>query len=333
MFIDYFLEVIRSCDTSSTYKMAWAKALTHIAHEINSDNLIADDYVEIHLKDIGLKFLSYYWDQDVFFKLNQNSNPTKLAEIVTLVREVEKLVNEMKGSNQPIKFHRAEIIIRTMENCYFDKMIQKVVRILKHDVSYRFIPKEKPNKPSIYAPLYQYEKNKDSLQMKVGYLDELKENTSLILDVINLKWILILEQYNNSPRIGKKVRHMDYEIEGRKSLKKYHRHLLLENPEMKCFICGESVNDSRMSVDHVIPWSFMYSDDIWNLVFVHHTCNSRKSNTIPTEVEIEMLKERNSRLLKIMKKHPEFANTKLCFDLEDSLMHDLARRFWVQCLG
>lgn len=172
-----------------------------------------------------------------------------------------------------------------------------MVRILKTDVSHRFLPKKVGALD--LAPIYEYTQGDGALYMKRVDLRALKENIGLVLDVINLKWILILEQYNNSPRIGKKVKHMD----------------------------------NGVSVDHVIPWSFMYSDDLWNLVFVHRACNSRKSNTIPSEAEIAALKERNGRLLELVKLHAVFGRTKLCFELEDARIHDLARRFWIQCQG
>ncbi|WP_257467809.1 HNH endonuclease domain-containing protein [Paenibacillus sp. BGI2013] len=37
----------------------------------------------------------------------------------------------------------------------------------------------------------------------------------------------------------------------------------------------------------------MYSDDVWNLVFVHQTCNSKKSNILPEEGIIQKLEEPN----------------------------------------
>ena len=41
----------------------------------------------------------------------------------------------------------------------------------------------------------------------------------------------------------------------------------------------------------------MYSDDLWNLVYVCKHCNSIKSNVIPSKHEIDRLKERNCKLL------------------------------------
>ncbi|WP_082063253.1 HNH endonuclease domain-containing protein [Paenibacillus sp. IHBB 10380] len=50
----------------------------------------------------------------------------------------------------------------------------------------------------------------------------------------------------------------------------------------------------RPAIDHVIPWLYLYSDYLWNLVYSHQTCNSSKSNVIPSETTIQRLEEKNS---------------------------------------
>ena len=66
------------------------------------------------------------------------------------------------------------------------------------------------------------------------------------------------------------------------------------------FYTGKVLQENDISVDHVIPWSFMYSDDIWNLVLTSKSNNSSKSNIIPSQGVIESLKERNARLVKLI---------------------------------
>ena len=70
--------------------------------------------------------------------------------------------------------------------------------------------------------------------------------------------------------------------------------------EPRDFYTGEILTKDNISVDHVIPWSFMYSDDIWNLVITSRPVNSAKSNSIPSSDVIEKLKERNNALDKLL---------------------------------
>lgn len=73
--------------------------------------------------------------------------------------------------------------------------------------------------------------------------------------------------------------------------------MIFEDGKRKCFYCGENIADSEISVDHVIPWSYMFSDDLWNLVYCHKGENSEKSNPLPSEEDITRLEVRNKLLL------------------------------------
>ena len=52
-----------------------------------------------------------------------------------------------------------------------------------------------------------------------------------------------------------------------------------------------ALNDNDLSIDHVIPWSYLFSDDLWNLVYVKKSENSSKSNRIPPEEMIIKLEQ------------------------------------------
>lgn len=103
----------------------------------------------------------------------------------------------------------------------------------------------------------------------------------------------------------------------------------LENTERKCFICGRKIESRELSIDHVIPWSYLYSDDLWNLVYVHKNCNSSKSNAIPQKEEIERLKDRNIRLANILKEKEKKGKT--VDELNYAIEKDYVNRFWIGC--
>ncbi len=44
---------------------------------------------------------------------------------------------------------------------------------------------------------------------------------------------------------------------------------------------GLPVNESDMSLDHFIPWSFVLHDRLWNLAPVSKSVNSSKSDSLP----------------------------------------------------
>lgn len=61
--------------------------------------------------------------------------------------------------------------------------------------------------------------------------------------------------------------------------------------EGKCFYCKEELYD--VAVDHVIPYSAVWMNDVWNLVLAHNHCNEDKNDNIPSWAFIEKLIRRN----------------------------------------
>ena len=85
------------------------------------------------------------------------------------------------------------------------------------------------------------------------------------------------------------------------------------------------------SIDHVIPWSYMYSDDLWNLVYVLPNENSSKSNRLPNKKLIERLKARNIKLFKTLKK--KGINNKFTEELKLSIDNNYVEKFWIGFKG
>ena len=75
----------------------------------------------------------------------------------------------------------------------------------------------------------------------------------------------------------------------------------------RCHICHEPLCqlDNQVAVDHVYPFSLMNSgswtgpnlNEVWNLALAHSSCNSRKSNRLPTQAEVNWLLARNEAII------------------------------------
>ena len=320
---DEFKQIIREFSYDNTYKVAWAKALV----ELSSELPIAGDEVEITLEQIARKYLKYYWNQTIFFDLIQGSNLQKPPEVVTTIKTLIDAYYENVGNRKPELFERAESNLPKKE---YEAALRKTTSTLKKDVSYRFL-----NLNGKKLDVYHYNKGENSLWISTGLLQELRNNERDLYDLINYRWGMILETFNSSPRINKKVKIMDERVIKRKPLTKYKRWLDIENPAHVCFLCGQEITDKELSIDHVIPWSYMYSDDLWNLVYVHRSCNSSKSNVVPSEEGIAKLKERNKRLLddfiKEYVSEKKKALPKEIGSLEIAIENDYVDKFYTGC--
>lgn len=322
-FLAKWLTIIRSCSVDNTYKMSWAKAITEISLTLDYNNLETDT-VEITLYQIAERVISYYWDQTIFFNLVQGSNPVKLPRVVTLVRQFIDLYQEQKGAYQPVKYLRSNV--QSVLSKEYERLVVDVVKALKQDVSYRFLSLNGKDVEGVY----EYTKGNDSLFIRRDNMLQLRENHMLVFEAINYRWAQILENFNHSPRICKKVKIIDEQSVKRKPLKSFMKYLEFENPDHTCFICNQVI-DGTPALDHVIPWSYLYSDDLWNLVYTHSSCNSSKSNVIPSESTIDKLEQRNVRLLELLQS--QGIKDKEVAEVELAIEKDFVKKFWIACQG
>lgn len=324
-FLEDFKLVIRQCDYSNTYKMAWAKAIVEISSEYDSEKT---ECIAIKLRDIAEKMFKYYWDQTIYFNLFQSA-PSQPPIIVSCVKEIINKYQNDKKDFKPIVFIKAERIIKGKYKKGYDSAIRKSISNIKENVMPFFLNLNRKK-----YDFYEIDKKNNTIIIKTANLRELHNNQQDLFDLINYRWSLMLEDYNSSPRIGKKVRIMDeQEIRRTKGLSSFDKFLDLENKDHICFICGKRIDDNNLSRDHVIPWSYMYSDDLWNLVYVHKTCNSSKSNITPDEESIAKLKERNAKLQQEM--HKDLANKKnsILQEFDYAIEHDYLDKFYKGCCG
>lgn len=318
--------IIRKANYENTYKMAWAKSLVELSNDYKD---IKDYKVAISLKDIATKVIKYYWNQTIFFDLIQGSNINKPPLILQLTKDLIKEYKNDKGNNNPIVYQRALPYMELhMAKTLYDT-IDKFIKVLKKDVSYRFLHLS----GHIYANVYDYSKGDNELIIKSADIRKLYINQDDLYDLINYRWFLILETFNSSPRINKKVRIMDQNDVKRSSLTKFDEYLDYENPNHICFICGNKIVDNELSRDHVIPWSYLYSDDLWNIVYVHKSCNSSKSNIIPLLTDIDKLKERNERLSTILKSECPTKEDKIIEKFNLAIDKDYVDQFYIGCKG
>ena len=136
---------------------------------------------------------------------------------------------------------------------------------------------------------------------------------------------------DGSPRISKKIKGVDRDqFPKRGNLNKFRKFIDEENPKKECFLTGKKILGTP-SIDHVIPWSYMYSDDLWNLVYVLPNENSSKSNRLPNKKLIEKLKTRNIKLFKTLKK--KGINNKFTEELKLSIDNNYVEKFWIGFQG
>lgn len=303
-YIEELTDLISNCSMDNTYKMAWCRAL--VEHSCNfTDN-------KIHFDKLSELIFKYYWDQTIFFNLEQGSNLNKKPTIIQIVKKEIDRYKKTYGV-KPINF------IRIKDKINID--VKRISKTLTYDVSWRFL-----NLGDKTYDIYSYKKGDKHLIIHQPKL--IKDHSKILFQLINYKWSQKLEDLNNAPRISQKVRGVDRDQEPkRKSLKKFQQFLDIENPNRICFITGKAIPEKELSIDHIIPWSYMYSDDLWNLVYVNKSVNSSMNNRVKKDDIKDKLIKRNKKLLQLLdaKKKPgkEVAELRLANN------KDYVELFWI----
>ena len=290
-YINDWLNIIEKMNNDNTYKLAWGRALLEC---ISFDKCYEENGMKVFIKfeDIAECMIKYYWNQMFFFNLKQSP-----AKVPVVCQETQKLIDEYKAisnSNIPKWFDEG---IRVLDNNRYLKSLKKVAKTLHENVAWRF-----KNVEGQTLNIYQIDKLNNLVIFDYSAAKELKEYAIVLSKLLNYKWSQLLEKFNFAPKITSKVNGISQTKLNRESLTKYKKELLKEFNDGKIydFYTGEELTIDNISIDHVIPWSFMYSDDIWNLVVTSKSYNSSKSNSIPTEEVINKLKERNLRLINVV---------------------------------
>lgn len=305
-YIKDFTTVVRDCSMDNTYKMSWARALVEWSCN-NTDKKV------VRFDELSVLIFKYYWNQTMFFNLNQGPNPFKKPIIhQVVIDEIAKYQD--KNGFKPESF----TVARKKINIDYDK----ISKVLSKDVSWRFL-----KIGNEVHSTYVLDKGKLELELKNPRL--LSDNSEVLFQLINYRWGQQLEKFNFSPKISNKVKASNAEKVRRSSLTKFKKYLDLNNPDRICFISGKEIPKEDVSIDHVIPWSYLYSDNLWNLVYVSKKENSSKSNRLPSKAMIQSLKERNINMLSTL----ERANLidRHYEELRLSIDSDRLKECWIGC--
>ena len=311
-YIKKWFDILNGMSNDNTYKLAWGRAI--IESIVFDEGVMNDSQYRIHFDTISRHMLKYYWNQCFFFNLKQSSNQEHPPVVVQLTNKLIEYYKK-KFSNIPIWFDKAKSVI---EKGVLEDVIHDISTVLKENVSWRFKIIE-----SETIEIYFLNKKERYIELLVEDVKSIKAYNEILTQLFNYKWAQLLEKYNTQPRIVSKIKGSSDNQLKRNNLSKYKDILLLlYQDEIKDFYTDEPIKPEDISIDHFIPWSYMYSDDLWNLVITSKSRNSSKSNRPPTKDYIQKLEERNRKLLEVIQDNNQKE------ELMESLEHHYITRFY-----
>jgi len=327
-YIKKWLTILDEMKNDNTYKLAWGRAIVEICMDkeiTNNDN----GSITIEFKEIGIKMLKYYWNQIFYFNLKQGPDniQNKQPEIVKYTRDLIDDYKDSYQTTQPEWFNKVFPSKDAVLNRKYLKIIEKNIPLtLKANVSWRF----KRVNDTLDIDVYRLDMQNKSITLNYNEAIQLKEYGRILTQLFNYKWSLLLEKFNYSPKIGNKIKGSGDEDIKRNSLKPYEKILLLQfgEDQPRDFYTNQKLSKSDISIDHVIPWSFIYDDDIWNLVITSKSNNSSKSNSFVSEEYIERLVNRNESLMDFLQVQEDESYKKYINNLQSSIENNTVRELY-----
>jgi hypothetical protein len=260
---------------SSTYKYALIKALIENLYQIDEDFKVTYD-------QLAYTFTKVYWNLIIHHNLiNQNSGKT--ARVVSIIKE------EQNKHSIP-----SEMIFDKIPDSLQLKLVSKIKATMKINVFGALYGDTR-------GQFYAFDHKTELLRFNPAVHAFMLNYQRLITNLTNYHMAAMIEQLNNVPSINYLLGKVE-SIAKRSSLRPFED-ILLSHFSAQCFYCNKALTGQKREthVDHFIPWSFVQSDHIWNLVLACNKCNSSKSDKLPERSYLEEIIERNEQLIHPMK--------------------------------
>ena len=261
---------------SESYKLFWFKAILHEVEWGRS---------EISFRELIERMIVDAWYMVSEYKLNLGPADT-----------LEKTVLYIADKEDFLPTEKEEVLLsylRTSE----DRQLQAFMRTLSQNVPYRLQAPlmQTPDSKVWYkqAVISDYINSQTGMMYTIEYnrnltsriiitpawMDYLRSNLGILRGWTDYNLIQYLQRRNPTvPGISNKI----YPPQERNltTVTGYWKYMIQRQPVMDIYT-GELLTTKGLSIDHFVPWSYVASDELWNLIPTVKSVNSSKSNNLP----------------------------------------------------
>lgn len=257
---------------STTYKFVLIKSLIENLYNVNEN-------LELSYDVLFTSFSKIYWNLVVHHNLNQINMNAKKAEVQNILNKIQE------------KYHIPSTII-------FDKLSNEI----QLEIIMKIKKKGKLNvMGAIYgdtdSTIYDFDNNRERIRINPSYYSFMQRFQRILTYLTNYHLAYFLEKFNEQGDTTNLLMKVE-NVSKRSSLNEFYV-LLSTLYNGHCFYCGKELKrKNSVHVDHFIPWSFVQSDQLWNLVLSCSTCNLSKNDKLAIEPFLNALVDRNAGLSK-----------------------------------
>lgn len=258
---------------TTTYKFGFLKSIIDNLYNVDINYVLTFDQL------FG-KFTEIYWNLILKYNLLQkpvdkNNKESKIEKILYSTQSKYSLGENIPFESLPEQI-KQEIVVSVKKECK-----QYVVAALFGDTQMMF---------------YSFSKSEEWIQINPQMYDFICKHKLMIEKINYFEWAKFLEKVNSETTTPQLLSKLDASSK-RNNLSIYRQILHEEFGFNTCFYCGKNLQQSKIEVDHFIPWTFIKDDNIWNFVLACPECNRSKSDKLPDLIYLDALIERNDNLL------------------------------------
>lgn len=256
---------------SSTYKAVFLKCLLDLRHYDKGAKTkqaskkewvrISNGEIVLDLNFVATRFLKYYWDMEYGFGFKQTSD-----------RHDTRIQTIIKGLKH--KYPKPPTRAQLASNNNFNVRKNVIDEAMKPEVMKHLTKIDMPD-------LFSHEKGSTFIILDSKIMGFFNRHYNAVSTIINYKLVTELEKYNKVvPRIASKI---DFDKRVRTMIdEEMKKFVMLEYEKERrtklCFYCQKR---KISHFDHVVPFKFVYSHDVYNIVPSCQKCNCVKHDKLP----------------------------------------------------
>ena len=239
------------------------------------------DKIEVDFNFLAVPFTKFYWEMYYKYRLRQSQTKNQFGNEDVNIREsfleVEIQIYEEKPP--------------TMKQLASNRYSPLRKSVIDNSMKKQVIPNL--NKQKIIWEKWLKGKNKFVIDKKL--IDYIEENRKILLDAINYELILFLQKINRGRPLAHTVL-LEFkrgELPANELREWEERYV--KPGKFECFYCKceFKVQKKMPARDHVIPFAFVGTDELYNSVPACTKCNGEKSDALPDKDRFEKVIERN----------------------------------------
>ena len=284
---ELFMRILEGGAKDNTYKFALARALLELSREWVDMGRRGPRTVEYG--ELAARFLRYYWHQECVFHIRQHHHKEKEAAVIKAIRDnAGGDADAARGNFDALGDDYVQAATRDIQRDVFGSARSK-----KSNVVPKFQKVKIGGCAQIVPAFYTFDSEGGTLTIGAAACRFLAANYSVLLDAVTLRWARYLERANGGlPGLIAKIEAARARPFRNSAFIRSAADAVYKR-EKKCFYCHCRLKRKDVEMDHVIPWSFLFDDQLWNLVPACGGCNGRKGGSLPDRHTYGMLERRN----------------------------------------